>query len=113
MNSITRSSTAYSKVFLGVILATGVGTIVIQWIYRPFKSTKRKPDHPRGTSTRPAGHSSDYPHVAHKVTDFIGNTPLLRINCLSDSTGVEIWAKCEFLNPGGSIKDRIALQSVC
>ncbi|KAA1115751.1 hypothetical protein PGTUg99_030292 [Puccinia graminis f. sp. tritici] len=71
MNSITRSSTAYSKVFLGVILATGVGTIVIQWIYRPFKSTKRKPDHPRGTSTRPAGHSSDYPHVAHKVTDFI------------------------------------------
>jgi cysteine synthase len=26
---------------------------------------------------------------------FLGNTPLLRINCLSDSTGVEIWAKCE------------------
>lgn len=40
------------------------------------------------------------------VLDLIGNTPLLS---LKESTGCEIYAKAEFLNPGGSIKDRIAL----
>ena len=39
----------------------------------------------------------------------IGNTPLVRINSLSAQTGCEILAKCEFLNPGGSSKDRVAL----
>jgi cysteine synthase A len=38
----------------------------------------------------------------------IGNTPLIRLNKLSDYTGCEILAKAEFLNPGGSIKDRAA-----
>src|SRR4051812_22383166 len=39
----------------------------------------------------------------------IGNTPLLRIRSLSEITGCEILGKAEFLNPGGSIKDRAAL----
>lgn len=39
------------------------------------------------------------------VLDLIGNTPLM---CLKKSTGYNIFAKAEFLNPGGSIKDRIA-----
>ena len=39
------------------------------------------------------------------VLDLIGNTPLLS---LQSSTGYNIFAKAEFLNPGGSIKDRIA-----
>jgi cysteine synthase A len=39
----------------------------------------------------------------------IGNTPLIRLNRLSDETGCEILAKAEFLNPGSSIKDRAAL----
>ncbi|KAG6861165.1 hypothetical protein C0995_003175 [Termitomyces sp. Mi166 len=38
-----------------------------------------------------------------------GNTPLVRINSLSDALGVEILGKAEFLNPGGSVKDRVAL----
>ena len=42
----------------------------------------------------------------------IGNTPLLRLNHLSDETGCEILGKCEFMNPGGSIKDRAALAIV-
>lgn len=46
------------------------------------------------------------------VLDCIGNTPLVRIKSLSDATGCEILAKAEFLNPGGSIKDRIALHMV-
>ena len=42
------------------------------------------------------------------VWDSVGHTPLIRIQSLSDSTGCEILAKAEFLNPGGSIKDRAA-----
>jgi cysteine synthase A len=42
----------------------------------------------------------------------IGNTPLVRINSLSDALGVEILGKCEFLNPGGSVKDRVALRMI-
>lgn len=41
----------------------------------------------------------------NNIIDMIGNTPLLS---LKESTGYNIFAKCEFLNPGGSIKDRIA-----
>ncbi|GGE88585.1 cysteine synthase A [Sphingomonas prati] len=38
----------------------------------------------------------------------IGNTPLVRLNGPSDATGCEILGKCEFMNPGGSVKDRAA-----
>ncbi len=41
--------------------------------------------------------------------DHIGNTPLIRLNHVSDATGCEILGKAEFMNPGGSIKDRAAL----
>jgi len=40
--------------------------------------------------------------------DSVGNTPLLRIRSLSEATGNDILGKAEFLNPGGSIKDRAA-----
>jgi cysteine synthase len=43
------------------------------------------------------------------IIDLIGNTPLLRLNRASDRTGCEILGKCEFLNPGQSVKDRPAL----
>ena len=39
----------------------------------------------------------------------VGNTPLLRLNRASEATGCEILGKCEFLNPGQSVKDRAAL----
>ncbi|MAF83843.1 MAG: cysteine synthase A [Gammaproteobacteria bacterium] len=41
--------------------------------------------------------------------DYIGNTPLIRLNQASAATGCEILGKAEFMNPGGSIKDRAAL----
>ncbi|KAI3686130.1 hypothetical protein L1987_79802 [Smallanthus sonchifolius] len=46
------------------------------------------------------------------VVGAIGNTPLIRINSLSDATGCEILAKTEFLNPGGSVKDRVAVKVI-
>src|SRR5690349_2087469 len=39
----------------------------------------------------------------------IGNTPLIRLNRVSELTGCEVWGKAEFLNPGQSVKDRAAL----
>ena len=42
----------------------------------------------------------------------IGNTPLIRLRRLSEQTGCEILGKAEFLNPGGSVKDRAALAIV-
>jgi len=43
------------------------------------------------------------------VTSLIGNTPLIRLNAVSDATKCEIYGKAEFLNPGQSVKDRAAL----
>jgi len=51
-------------------------------------------------------------NIANNITQLIGNTDLLRINSLSNLTGCEILLKCEQQNPGGSIKDRAALQLV-
>jgi cysteine synthase len=44
--------------------------------------------------------------------DLVGNTPLVRLRRVSEATGCEILGKCEFLNPGGSVKDRAALAIV-
>jgi cysteine synthase A len=43
------------------------------------------------------------------VEGHIGCTPLLRLRRLSEHTGCEILGKAEFMNPGGSVKDRAAL----
>ncbi|MDE7175572.1 MAG: cysteine synthase A [Helicobacter sp.] len=47
--------------------------------------------------------------VIHSIAEAIGKTPLLKMRALSDEAGANIYAKCEFLNPSGSVKDRIAL----
>lgn len=47
--------------------------------------------------------------VAESIIDLVGQTPMVRLGRLSPAGGAEIWAKLEFLNPGGSIKDRAAL----
>ena len=48
------------------------------------------------------------PSVAHNFLEMVGNTPLIRLNAVSDATGCEIYGKAEFANPGGSVKDRAA-----
>jgi cysteine synthase B len=51
--------------------------------------------------------------VAEKITDLIGDTPIVRLRSFErDTPGVELWAKCEFMNPGGSVKDRAAYQMI-
>jgi cysteine synthase B len=51
-------------------------------------------------------------HNAGSIVDLIGGTPLIRLAALEPRPGVEIWAKAEFMNPGGSVKDRAAYQMV-
>jgi len=50
--------------------------------------------------------------IRNGFTEMIGNTPLVRLRRLSESTGCDILGKAEFLNPGGSVKDRAALHIV-
>lgn len=47
--------------------------------------------------------------IKNGIVGAVGNTPLIRLNSFSEETGCEILAKAEFLNPGGSVKDRAAL----
>ena len=46
---------------------------------------------------------------AESILDLVGQTPILRLKALEPAGGAEIWAKLEYLNPGGSVKDRAAL----
>lgn len=50
--------------------------------------------------------------VVDSILELVGQTPIVRIQHLAPSGAAEIWAKCEHLNPGGSIKDRISLAMV-
>ena len=49
------------------------------------------------------------PALLPRPLDLIGNTPLVRLAGPSESAGCDIYGKCEFANPGGSVKDRAAL----
>ena len=50
--------------------------------------------------------------MTKSLIELIGNTPLLRLDEVSEASGCEIFGKAEFLNPGQSVKDRAALQIV-
>ncbi|MBO4611768.1 MAG: cysteine synthase A [Bacteroidaceae bacterium] len=52
--------------------------------------------------------------IAKQLTDLIGNTPLLQLNKYSNAKGIDtpVIAKVEYFNPGGSVKDRIALAMI-
>ena len=49
------------------------------------------------------------PAALPNTLDLIGNTPLVLLEGPSEAAGCEIWGKCEFMNPGASVKDRAAL----
>jgi len=51
-------------------------------------------------------------NVRNGFAETVGNTPLIRLRKASELTGCEIYGKAEFLNPGGSVKDRAALQMI-
>src|SRR3984893_17327632 len=50
--------------------------------------------------------------LRNSILETIGRTPLVRLNRVTEGLAAEIYVKCEFLNPGGSVKDRIGLELV-
>jgi len=60
-------------------------------------------------SPPPTDRAAARKRVAEEITDLVGETPILHLRKLSPAGGAGIYAKLEYLNPGGSIKDRAAL----
>jgi len=50
--------------------------------------------------------------IANNIEELVGNTPLIKLNKLSQLSGANIYGKCEFMNPTSSVKDRIALNMI-
>jgi len=50
--------------------------------------------------------------IANNISELVGNTPLVRLNTPSALSGANIIAKCEFMNPTSSVKDRIGLNMI-
>jgi cysteine synthase A len=50
--------------------------------------------------------------IANNVTDLVGNTPLVRLNRLTEGAKAEVVAKLEFYNPAHSVKDRIGVAMI-
>ncbi|MCR2822778.1 cysteine synthase A [Lederbergia panacisoli] len=48
----------------------------------------------------------------HSILDLIGNTPTVKLNKIPDPTGAEVYIKLESFNPGGSVKDRAAINMI-
>jgi S-sulfo-L-cysteine synthase (O-acetyl-L-serine-dependent) len=62
----------------------------------------------------PAAARSTYRPATKDITELVGNTPLIRLNRVTSglAPGVEIYGKAEYFNPGGSVKDRPALNMI-
>ncbi|EEB17296.1 Cystathionine beta-synthase, putative [Pediculus humanus corporis] len=83
-----------------------------------------RPDTPSRCTWKPGLNSSSSPHnikpleerlkILPNVLHAVGNTPLIKLNRIPNSYGIkcEMLAKCEFFNPAGSVKDRIAIRMI-
>jgi cysteine synthase len=92
----------------GIILGVSL-SIASQSIVATVRRRRKKAhEHTYGFEPRPIELRND--EVIQGVVGLIGNTPLVRIASLSDALGCEILGKAEWLNPGGSVKDRVALK---
>lgn len=50
--------------------------------------------------------------IYDNILQVVGNTPVVRLNRVGSDLGAELYGKCEFMNPGGSVKDRIAVRMI-
>jgi len=77
----------------------------------PGRRRRRDPGEASGLLRIPVRHGRGGAHrdVRRHFGEVVGSTPLIRLHRASEATGCEILAKAEFLNPGGSVKDRTAL----
>ncbi|WFD01758.1 cysteine synthase [Malassezia obtusa] len=97
-------SLAFAKLHKAVLTTFWSPRLSKRWT--PQRIDSDAPEHFEPVELRRSGKTVD------GVAGMIGNTPLMRINSLSELTGCEILGKAEFLNPGGSPKDRVALEII-
>ncbi|KAL6301251.1 PALP-domain-containing protein [Sparassis latifolia] len=102
------TSTTLRHIVYGIII--GFSLSLTSTSFASYYQQRKRERLARQFEARPIELRSD--EVLRGVTGLIGNTPLVRINSLSDALGVEILGKAEFLNPGGSVKDRVALRMI-
>lgn len=50
--------------------------------------------------------------IANSIVDLIGQTPIVKLNRLTDESSADVYLKLEYMNPGSSVKDRIALAMI-
>ncbi|CAG8571683.1 7430_t:CDS:2 [Paraglomus occultum] len=92
------------SVAVGVIIGAALAVYGLKLFRFDFWSTR--PEKKRREQARARD------QIVHGIEGLVGNTPLIRLKSLSEATGCEILAKAEFLNPGGSPKDRAALNMI-
>ncbi|KAF8198071.1 PALP-domain-containing protein [Pholiota molesta] len=102
------SRTTTRHVLIGVLI--GFSFSITSTSLAVYYQQRKKERQIKQFAPRPIELRSD--EIVNGVPGLIGNTPLVRINSLSDALGVEILGKAEFLNVGGSVKDRVALQMI-
>ena len=66
----------------------------------------------RGLSPAPRRKAPPWPAIHSDITSAFGDTPLVRLNALTEGLGGEVLAKLEFYNPGSSVKDRLGVALV-
>ncbi|KIP06109.1 hypothetical protein PHLGIDRAFT_73165 [Phlebiopsis gigantea 11061_1 CR5-6] len=102
-NSLSVRHLVYGAL-IGFSLSVTSTSLALYWQQRKREREQDK------FEPRPMELRSD--EVVDGVAGLIGNTPLVRIQSLSDALGVDILGKAEYLNPGGSVKDRVALRMI-
>ncbi|KAJ6507297.1 tryptophan synthase beta subunit-like PLP-dependent enzyme [Mycena vitilis] len=98
---------------LGIVLGISLSvssSAVVQYFQRRRRRIALAQSQISELESRPIELRSD--DVLNGIVGVIGNTPLVRIPSLSKALNVEILAKAEFLNPGGSVKDRVAVRMI-
>ncbi|KAI8338986.1 putative cysteine synthase [Chlamydoabsidia padenii] len=89
--------------FIGLVSGSLLSIVSTGALFYYYYSTQTT------TMTQPQERGST---IVDGVDGLIGNTPLMKIRSLSEATGCTILGKAEFLNPGGSSKDRVALNII-
>ncbi len=52
------------------------------------------------------------PRIANSIAELVGNTPIVKLNRLVEENSADVYVKLEYMNPGSSVKDRIALAMI-
>ena len=103
---------SYQYLCIGLILGIAIATSV-SLLFSPIQARQTSNDnisHPHSRKTNVKKWTP--PQICNGLAGTIGNTPLIYLKTLSEATGCTILGKAEFLNPGGSSKDRIAREIV-